>query len=79
MQPLGGSEDDIEEFIKRHLADEDARSATKTEEEKAMLLAKAREMLGEDKVPGGSHKDEEADVMEESLTDSDGSADMDSE
>lgn len=25
LEPLGGSEDDIDEFIKRHLADEDSK------------------------------------------------------
>jgi len=26
LEPLGGSEDDIDEFIKRHLADEDSKA-----------------------------------------------------
>lgn len=35
MQPLGGNEDDIDEFIKRHMAEEDSKKGVKTEEEKA--------------------------------------------
>lgn len=56
LEPLGGSEDDIDEFIKRHLADEDAKekSLGKTEEEKEKMLAKAKELLGEDKMPQNS-------------------------
>lgn len=57
LEPLGGSEDDIDEFIKRHLADEDAKdksSANKSEEEKDKMLAKAKELLGEDKMPQSS-------------------------
>ena len=39
LEPLGGSEDDIDEFIKRHLQDEEKKNsgtskADKTEEEK---------------------------------------------
>ena len=67
LEPLGGSEDDIDEFIKKHLETDDGKkggaaqasaSATaaggdkgKSEEEKEALLAKAKELLGEDKMP----------------------------
>ena len=35
LEPLGGSEDDIDEFIKRHLDEEGSKKPDKTEEEKA--------------------------------------------
>jgi len=41
------------------------------------MLAKAKELLGESKIP--STRDEEAEMMEEPLSDSDGSEDMDGE
>ena len=47
------------------------------DEDKAALLAKAKELLGEDKMP--STADAEADMMEESLSDSDASGDIDGE
>lgn len=54
LEPLGGSEDDIDEFIKRHLQDEESKGAAsktdKTEEEKDAMLAKAKELLGEGKM-----------------------------
>ena len=63
MEPLGGSEDDIDEFIKRHLQDEESKAGAggaaskggasgghKTEEEKDEMLAKAKELLGEGKM-----------------------------
>lgn len=62
MEPLGGSEDDIDEFIKRHLQDEESKSGSagggssgiRTEEEKDAMLAKAKELLGEGKIPPAS-------------------------
>lgn len=81
LEPLGGSEDDIDEFIKRHLQEERPDATTdkpdKTEEEKDQLLAKAKELLGEGKMPLTS--EQEAEMMEEPLSDSDGSEDMDGE
>ena len=80
LEPLGGSEDDIDEFIKRHLQDEETKGQSpkdRTEEEKEDMLAKAKELLGESKIP--STRDEEAEMMEEPLSDSDGSEDMDGE
>ena len=51
MEPLGGSEDDIDEFIKRHLADEDQKAKkNKALEEEKDSVAKAKELLGEDKI-----------------------------
>ena len=41
------------------------------------MLAKAKELLGEDKMPTAT--DQEAEMMEESLSDSDGSDDIDGE
>ena len=91
LEPLGGSEDDIDEFIKRHLQDEESKSGSagasgssgiRTEEEKDAMLAKAKELLGEGKIPPASLKtaaDHEAEMMEEPLSDSDGSEDMDGE
>lgn len=91
LEPLGGSEDDIDEFIKRHLQDEESKAgsaggasggANRTEEEKDAMLAKAKELLGEGKIPASSTKtasDQEAEMMEEPLSDSDGSEDMDGE
>ena len=80
LEPLGGSEDDIDEFIKRHLQDEERKQAAskgnKTEEEKDEMLAKAKELLGEGKI---SKSDQEAEMMEEPLSDSDGSEDIDGE
>ena len=73
LEPLGAnSEDDIDEFIKRHLEDEKTGPAPKQEEKDAMT--KAKELLGEDRMPT---KEEEADMMEESLSDSEGSEDFD--
>lgn len=45
------------------------------------MLAKAKELLGEGKIPSGSKttSDQEAEMMEEPLSDSDGSDDMDGE
>ena len=81
LEPLGGSEDDIDDFIKKHLADEDKKggASAKTEKEKEELLAKARELLGEDKMPKTSQTDYDDDMMEEPLSDSDCSDDMDGE
>ena len=51
LEPLGGSEDDIDEFIKRHLADEDQKAKkNKALEEEKDSVAKAKELLGEDKI-----------------------------
>ena len=62
LEPLGGSEDDIDEFIKRHLQDEESKQTAskggdKTEEEKDAMLAKAKELLGEGKIPSASKTD----------------------
>lgn len=78
MEPLGGSEDDIDEFIKRHLADEDqkAKKGGKGGDEDKDSLAKAKELLGENKMPT---KDQEVDMEEEPLSDSDCSEDIDGE
>ena len=53
LEPHGGSEDDIDEFIKRHLADEDQKTKKggKGGEEEKDSVAKAKELLGEDKMP----------------------------
>lgn len=59
------------------MGEEESKKGGKTEEEKAQLLARAKELLGEDQMPAS--KDEETDMMEESLSDSDGSGDMDGE
>jgi len=40
------------------------------------MLAKAKELLGEDRIQS---REEEADMLEESLSESDGSVDMDGE
>ena len=57
------------------------KSGDKTEEEKEQMLAKAKELLGEGKVATATSASaaNEADMLEESLSDSDGSADMDGE
>ena len=88
MEPLGGSEDDIDEFIKRHLQDEESKATGgapskgagghKTEEEKDEMLAKAKELLGEGKMSKSSDQ-QEVEMMEEPLSDSDGSEDIDGE
>ena len=78
LEPLGGSEDDIDEFIKKHLEDsEEEAKRDKAKPDKDAMLAKAKELLGDDKV--GASADAENDVLEESLSDSDGSADIDGE
>ena len=43
------------------------------------MLAKAKELLGEGKVASATSSANEADMLEESLSDSDGSADIDGE
>ena len=43
------------------------------------MLAKAKELLGEDKVKSQTEQEAEAEMMEEPLSDSDGSEDMDGE
>ena len=53
------------------------KGADGDDDDKAALLAKAKELLGEDKMP--STADAEADMMEESLSDSDASGDIDGE
>ena len=62
------------------MQDEESKTAAskgnKTEEEKDEMLAKAKELLGEGKV---SKSDQEAEMMEEPLSDSDGSEDIDGE
>ena len=35
LDPLGGNEDDIDEFIKRHLGEDETKKPVKSEEEKA--------------------------------------------
>lgn len=65
------------------MQDEESKKASakgsSQEEEKDHMLAKAKELLGEDKMPKSSANENEADMMEESLSDSDGSADIDGE
>ena len=73
-EPAGDGEDEIDEFIKKHL-DDDEEEPDATHEK---LTAKAKQMLGENNMASGEDR-ESQDMLEESLSDSEVSGSFDSE
>ena len=69
----GENEDEIDDFIKKHLEDDEDEGDTHEK-----LTAKAKLMLGEEKIADGEDK-ESQDMLEESLSDSEVSGSFDSE
>ena len=72
-EPAGDGEDEIDEFIKKHLEDDDDEA-----DHHEKLTVKAKEMLGQSKLAEGEDK-ESQDMLEESLSDSEVSGSFDSE
>ena len=66
------NDDEIDEFIKKHLEDDDE------DQQHEKLTSKAKEMLGSHEVAEGEDK-ESQDMLEESLSDSEVSGSFDSE
>ena len=74
-EPAGEGDDEIDEFIKKHLDDDEDENDAATHEK---LTAKAKQMLGENNMASGEDK-ESQDMLEESLSDSEVSGSFDSE